>query len=94
MTYPSPFLGHAAERASERHGLTPTGEDMQQALLDIIDTASGFRCAAVLLRRFPDGNERWIVKLSGRAVRVVYSSSSATIMTVLPDTSWRKKGHK
>jgi len=76
---------HAAVRAAERHGLSVTTADLRSAFLDIVDTMAGVRRAAVLLLRADDGTERWLVRLAGQAVRVVYIPESARIVTVLPD---------
>lgn len=75
--------GHAAQRAAERLGLTPTPEQWEQCFLDITDAVAGVAHRAVLQRRYHDGVERWIVRLCGEAVTVVYDPSNATIVTVL-----------
>lgn len=77
-----PFTTHAADRAAERFGLSPSEEDWTQTVLDIIDTVDGARQAALLLRTFSDGIERWLVKLCGRQVVAVYDPSQAVIITV------------
>jgi hypothetical protein len=77
-----PFTTHAAERAAERYGLTPTEADWSQCVLDIIDTVGGDRCAALLLRIFVDDKERWLVHLAGEEVVAIYDPNTATIITV------------
>jgi hypothetical protein len=79
---------HAAQRAAERYGFTPTREDWRQAFLDITDAATGARNSAVLLRRYFDGIERWTVRLAGRPVIAVYNPLEALIITILaPETT-------
>lgn len=76
------YTTHAVERAAERYGLEPTEADWSQAVLDIIDTVAGDRRAAILLRVFANGFERWLLKLCGADVVVVYNPVQALIVTV------------
>ena len=63
------FTTHAAERAAERYGLTPTRAEWSRAVLDIIDTIAGDSCAANLVAIKPGGKEEWLVNLAGAVMR-------------------------
>lgn len=79
-----PFTTHAAKRAAERHGLTPSEPEWSRCVLDIIESCAGDAKSAVLLRRFSDGIERWLVRLCGEPVIAVYNPKYALIITITP----------
>ena len=74
---------HAAMRAAERYGIIVTGGTIADVIVDITDTILGLRHAAILASRQHDGRERWIVRLNGVAVPVIYCPLTAAIVTVL-----------
>ena len=78
------FTTHAAERAAERYGLTPTRAEWSRAVLDIIDTIAGDSRAASLVAIKPGGKEEWLVNLAGSAVLAIYAPSTAVIVTLRP----------
>jgi hypothetical protein len=75
---------HAVARAKDRLGFVPCDSDWGQVVLDIVDTISGSRAAAVMQAKLPDGRERWRVALAGREVSVVYCPVDCVIITVMP----------
>ena len=74
---------HAADRALERHGLTPMAAEWNNTALTIMDNVAGKRSPAMLLRK-SGGVERWLVRLADFPVVVVWCPLSAEIVTVLP----------
>lgn len=87
---------HAELRAKERYEITATDGQWAQALLDILDTVSGDRQAAILVAYDKKTKrERWLVHLGGVQVVACYSPKAALIVSVLPlgltkDAGWRK----
>lgn len=78
-------MTHASLRAEERYGLPLTDADLTKFVLDITDTVTRTRTAALLQRRQPDGREVWLVRARcGIAMRVVYAPQDAAVVTVLP----------
>jgi len=78
------FTTHAAERAAERYGLTPTESEWSRCVLDIIESCAGDAQSAMLLRRFSDGIERWLVRLCGQPIVAVYNPRHALSITITP----------
>lgn len=74
---------HATERALERYGIVASEGDWQQAMLDITNTLLGLTARAIMLRRFDDGAETWVVRLAGCPVIAVYQPRLALFRTVL-----------
>lgn len=71
----------------ERYGVVLTVADIQQLMLDIIDTVAGERRAALLQERRKRSGEVWLVLHRGIALRVGYDPATARITTALP---WRR----
>lgn len=78
---------HAAERAAERYGLTPTADDWFRALLDIIESCAGEARTATRLAVQDHGTERWLVCLAGVPVIAIYRPDAAAIITLAPPVS-------
>lgn len=84
---------HAELRAKERYGITATDGQWSQALLDILDTVSGDRQAALLVAHDKrTKRERWLVHLGGVQVVACYIPKAALIVSVLPSASTRDAG--
>lgn len=76
---------HARDRALERCGITVTDAEWTKAVADIMEVVAGLGSKAMMLHRFQDGHERWLVRLGTWPARVIYDPVSAVIVTVLPD---------
>lgn len=75
---------HACEQIFVRYGLTPTKQDWRSAFLDITNFKT------LLAAR--EGNvEVHYLLICGQSVRVIYSPSTATIVTALPLGPRRRK---
>lgn len=78
------YTVHAADRVAERYGFIPTGDEWERAALDIIEVVGHGGVKALLLRRFHDGTELWLARLSGCPVKLVYRPKDALFITALP----------
>jgi hypothetical protein len=76
---------HAQHRALERYGVELSGRDFDLMVRDIIAAVIGESRLAVLISRGDGYRETWLLRMpQGAAVRVIYSPSTAQIITILP----------
>lgn len=83
---------HANLRVQERFGAAPSGHDWALIVIAITDAILGQSRSAVMVRRDPGGNERWLVSIHGQPVPVVWSrENDRPIVTVLPPQRHRRR---
>lgn len=75
---------HADIRAEQRYGFVPTEAEWAGAICSITSSIIGIAAPAMRLRRQKSGIEEWAVRVGGVAMRVVYCSRTASVITVLP----------
>jgi hypothetical protein len=78
---------HAYERAEERCGVPVAESDFQAAVCLIISAVLGETRDATRLRVQHRNTEIWLVRLAGKARRVVYDPTLSMIITILPDST-------
>jgi len=72
------YREHARHRAKQRYGLTLTGKDLGALAAQIRAQRARF------LAKHSNTRSEWIVTHHGQPLRVIYSSSTKSIVTVLP----------
>jgi hypothetical protein len=83
---------HAYERAEERCGVPLAESDFLAAVCSIIAAVMGEAQDATRLRVQHRNTEIWVVRLAGKARRVVYDPALSMIVTILPDSTRDRVG--
>lgn len=83
---------HAQSRARERYGVAPEPQDWADAVLSITSACMGLPAPALLVGRCRKGHERWVVRVAGVAMLLVYAPQAARVVTVL-SPSLRRAEH-